>query len=217
MTKTLVQEAILRRRPIGYWLAWLALACTLIPARPTWGGGPMHWTLQRDWGSLAAFFLVCAAMIRLAGPGLEADDHHAHPAARLVRAAWWLTLVATWATFWANDLHRAQFRFTLLAIPATALMALAVGLVAQGRRFLNERRSWRAAVAIGIAIGLGLVCALMARRCDDGCSGVSTAYLRTQFVTMIALYLLGPAMLAPAFSACFRRSPPAVNTGSRPA
>jgi hypothetical protein len=220
MSQTLAQEAILRRRPIGYWLAWLVLAGTLIPANPTWGGGPMHWSLQREWGSLASFFLLCAAAIRLVGAGPETDVRRGHPVARLVRAAWWSTLLATWVIFWASDLHRAQFRITLLSIPAVALVALAGGLISRGRRFLSQRASWSAAVAIGIAIGLGLVCALMAPRCDDGCSGVSTAYRRTQFITLIALYLLGPAMLAPSFSACFARPwwrrAANVNTGSRP-
>jgi len=163
----------------------------------------LRWRLHWDMGAFAVCLLLCAAMIRLSGG--ESDDSRGRPVARIVRVAWWFVLVATWVNFWQADLHRAQFRITLLSIPLAAVVALAIGLLSKGRRFLREPSSWSAAAAVGIATGLGLVWAMMVPRGHIGCTGVSTAYERTQCITLIALYLLGPAILAPSFSACFAR------------
>ncbi len=163
----------------------------------------MQWSQRWDWDSGALLFLICAAAIRIVGTGLPLDDRRARRSAQLVRRVWWCALLITWAAFWLEDLRHARFSVTLLSIPTAALSALALCLVCRGALFLRVPSSWTGAVAVGVGTGLGLVYSIMISRAHNGCIGISTSYQRTQCVTSIALYLLGPAMLAPYFSALF--------------
>jgi hypothetical protein len=77
--------------------------------------------------------------------------------------AWALApVLATWAWFYVVDMRQARFAWTLLVVPAGALVG------ATTRRWKN--------VLLGAMTGLTAVWALMIPRADNGCTGVSGMY-----------------------------------------
>jgi hypothetical protein len=192
MTGTLRREAARGRSLHGYWLGWLLLGATILPA-----GWPAGWT---------RLALVCLGFAAVHGALGLARLALASRGATAIRVLWWLGLGSTWAAFWVLDLHRARFQVALAAVPLAFTLVLGAAGLVHGPRVLGA--SWRSALAVSVPLGLGVVWAFMAPRSDNLCTGVSQAYTFTQGVTLVALYLLGPAVLAPSVSRCFlsRRS-----------
>ena len=180
----------------AYWLGWLLLASTLIPGlvwRFEWLGWAVFAWSNIDGGLVvASVFLLCAGFAHLL--------HHGYSAtlptwvAVWLGRSWWFVLISTWMLFWLDDLRHARFASTLLAIPASVVGA-SIGLVFGRPR--PARALIMTALAIGVAVGLGIVWSLMVPRSDNGCTGVSRVYERTQLITLFALYLLGPQALLP--------------------
>lgn len=89
---------------------------------------------------------------------------------------WWSLTLATFSTFWIEDLHTARFAFVLFAIPAAALFGRVVGLGA----------------SVGGMAGVALVWMLMMERADNGCTGVSASFSRTNLVLGVLLFVGAP-------------------------
>jgi hypothetical protein len=70
-----------------------------------------------------------------------------------------------------------------------AALRLVVGSDARGVRF------WLGNLGGGSILGLALVWPLLDARANNGCTGVSDVYALTAFVTLFAVFLLGPRIL----------------------
>jgi hypothetical protein len=123
------------------------LLLPFVPLLARWAGG--H-------GDDAALLILAVAGLLLSGVSRMLLRAQAPPPA----ATW--TFVASvallWGWFYAVDLHRARF-------------ALCLGLVPMGVLLAGRRNA-----ALGAVLALTAIWALMVRRADNGCTGVSNSF-----------------------------------------
>ncbi|MDP2316718.1 MAG: hypothetical protein Q8P41_27735 [Pseudomonadota bacterium] len=99
-----------------------------------------------------------AALVGLGLSTLLRATLRTHPPPRFARRLFGVGVAAGWGAFLVADLHEARFAWTLLLVP--------VGVLLGGRRHGLP----------GAFVALTAIWALMIRRADNGCTGVSGWY-----------------------------------------
>lgn len=139
-------------------------------------------------GLLALGGLGLAALLRArdpaaaARPGPPCPAPPARPApapcAALLPGLVAAGLVLVWGSFFVMDLHRARFAWTLLLVPVGALLG--------GRRHAG----------LGALLALTALWALLLRRADNGCTGVSEWYGRVLLLHPVLAMWPAPLLFA---------------------
>ena len=119
---------------------------------------------------LALTSTLCASLIWLAG---------LRPTGHRLTYLWHGVVFCAWFWFWIEDLHRAEFQWILLLLP----VGMSVGVLFGKSRyygFLGELAAW------------SVIWLFMVARSDNGCTGVSSIFKDTLFITTLAIFLGGP-------------------------
>lgn len=162
----LLVQKVMRERR-HFWVAFGAMALSAFPLFAT---------------SHPAMLVI--ALLMVAGLTIERSGW-ARPSSRVIWASF-LVLALTWIRFWMVDLGQAQIRYILILLPFPGLL---LAMLKGGQSTIRD--FWA-----GVLLALGPIFTVMMLRANNGCTGVSSAYTQTLWVTGPLLFVLGPSIFA---------------------
>ncbi len=184
----LSREILAPRRQRLFWLGWSILATTLVCGAVLGFSAASMWDVN-SWFIAAGGCLVASGAHYVSlGCGRNANRSEFY-----ISLICGLLLVATWAEFWSEDLRHARFALVLLILPTAGFVSMTA--IAALHQFRITVGALFSAFVVGMIFGLAVVWVLLCiRESNTGCVGVSIIYTVVQLVTMLVLYLFGPAI-----------------------